>query len=208
MVLRRQSVLRELLVPAALLASGLFFVLPAAARITCCEVDGKRFCGDPAPAQCLNKAKKVFNRGVAKEIEAPLTAEQRAARDAEETRKKEEEKKAAEQERRDHALMASYSNAKEIDAARNRAIAEIRRNAEQANNRLDAAQKKQQKLEQEKEFYKKKPLPAPLKSQIQDNEAEIAAQQKALQDKDADIAAINARFDAEKERYLNLSGRK
>lgn len=193
---------------AAVLVCGLLLAQPAMARITCCDVDGKRFCGDPTPPQCLNKAKKVFDRGVAKEIDAPLTAEQRAAREAEETRKKEEERKAAEQERRDRALMASYSSAKEIDAARKRAITEIRRNADQAQNRLDAAQKKQKKLEQEKEFYQKKPLPAALQAQIEDNEAEIAAQEKALQDKDADIAAANARFDADKERYQRLSGKK
>lgn len=207
MVLRKPSLSRSLPLSAAALACGMLFSLPAAARITCCEVDGKRFCGDPAPQQCLNKAKKVFERGVAKEIDAPLTAEQRAAREAEDTRKKEEERKAAEQARRDRALMASYSSVKEIDAARNRAITEIRRNATQAQNRLDAALKKQKALEQEKEFYQKKPLPAALTSQIRDNEAEIAAQQKVLQDKDAEIAAINARFDDDKERYQRLSGR-
>lgn len=207
MVLRKPSLSHSLPLSAAALACGMLFSLSAAARITCCEVDGKRFCGDPAPPQCLNKAKKVFERGVAKDVEAPLTAEQRAAREAEEVRKKEEERKAAEQERRDRALMASYSSVKEIDAARKRSIAEIKRNADQAQNRLDAALKKQKALEQEKEFYQKKPLPASLKSQIQDNEAEIAAQQKALQDKDADIAAINARFDSDKERYQRLTGK-
>lgn len=207
-MLRNPSMPRVLFTPVTILACGLLVALPAAARITCCEVDGKRFCGDPAPAQCLNKAKKVFERGVAKEVEAPLTAEQRAAREAEDARKKEEEKKAAEQERRDRALLASYSSAKEIDTARNRAIAEIKRNAEQAQNRLDAALKKQKALEQEKEFYKKKPLPAALQSQIRDNESEIAAQQKALAAKDADTAAAKARFDDDKARYLRLSSKK
>lgn len=207
MVLRKSSLSRSLLLSAAALACAVLFSLSAAARITCCEVDGKRFCGDPAPPQCLNKAKKVFERGVTREVAAPLTAGQRAAREAEAVRKKEEERKAAEQERRDLALMASYSSVKEIEAARKRAIAEIERNTDQARNRLDAAFKKQKALEQEKEFYKKKPLPPPLKAQIQDNEAEIAAQQKALQDKDTNIAAINARFDSDKERYQRLTGR-
>lgn len=207
MVLRKTSKLQALLPASAILVGGLLLALPAAARITCCDVGGKRFCGDPAPQQCLNKAKKVFEHGVAKEVEAPLTAEQRAAREAEEARQKEEARMAAEQERRDRALMASYSSVKEIDAARKRAITEIKRNADQAQNRLDAALKKQKKLEQEQEFYKKKPLPAALKAQLQDNEAEIAAQQKALEDKDADIAAINTRFDEDKKRYQRLAGK-
>jgi small-conductance mechanosensitive channel len=193
-------------VPALL---GLFLSLPAAARVTCCDVDGRRTCGDPAPPQCLDKAKTVFNKGgVAKEVEAPMTAEQRAAREAEEERRKEEERKAAEQARKDQALLASYTNAGEIDKARDRAIAEIERNATQAQNRLEAALKKQKKLEGEKEFYQKKPLPAQLEAQIKDNDSEIAAQQKALKEKDADIEAVKARFETDKARFVKLSGRK
>lgn len=190
------------------LVLGLGLALPAAARITCCEVDGKRTCGDPAPPQCVTRAKTVFSKGgVAKEVEAPLTADQVAARDAEVARKKEEEKKAAEQTRKDRALLDSYTNEKEIDAARDRAIADIDKNAEQAKNRLETAQAKQKKLEQEKEFYQKRPMPAQLKRQIEDNEAEIVAQQKALTQKDADIAATRERYALDKQRYLQLSGR-
>ncbi|MEW6163640.1 MAG: hypothetical protein AB1642_01115 [Pseudomonadota bacterium] len=191
----------------ALLGAGI--AATAAARVTCCDVDGRRTCGDPAPAQCLNKAKTVFNKGgVAKEVEAPLTAEQRAAREAEAARKAEEEKHAAEQARRDRALLDSYTNPREIDMARDRAIAEIEKNAEQAKNRLEAALKKQQKLEQEKEFYAKKKLPAQLEAQIRDNDGEIAAQRKALEEKDAGIAAVKVRYDADKLRYQQLSGKK
>lgn len=195
-----------LLLPALLACLGL--PLSAAARIVCCDVDGKRTCGDPPPTQCDNRAKTVFGKGgVAKEVEAPLTAAQRAAREAEEARKKEEEKQAAEQARKDRALLDSYSSEKEIDAARDRSIADIEKNAEQAKNRLESAQAKQQKLEQEKEFYQKKPLPAHLRKQLEDNEREIATQQKALAQKDADIAAVRERYAADKQRYLQLSGK-
>lgn len=183
--------------------------LPAMAAITCCEVDGKRTCGNPAPPQCLDKAKKVFGKGgTAQEVEAPLTPEQRAARDAEEARKAEAKRQAQEQERRDRALVNSYSSEKEIDAARDRAIAEIEKNAEQSKNRLESALAKQKKLDQEKEFYQKKPMPAGLQSQIKDNEAEIAAQQKALEKKDADIAATRDRYESDKTRYRQLTGKK
>jgi hypothetical protein len=193
---------------ALLLAFGLTLPFTAAARIVCCDVDGKRTCGDPPPAQCDTRAKTVFNKGgVAKEIEAPLTAEQRAARDAEAERKKEADRKAAEQARKDRALLDSYSNEKEIDAARDRSIADIEKNAEQAKNRLESAQAKQKKFDQEKEFYLKKPMPANLKKQIEDNEREIATQQKALAQKDVDIAAARERFEADKQRYLQLSGK-
>lgn len=183
---------------------GVGVVAPAVARITCCEIDGKRTCGDPPPVQCLDKAKTVFNRGVAKEVEAPLTAEQKAARDAAAARKIEEEKKAAEQARRDRALLDSYASEKDIDMARDRAIAEIEKNSADAQVRLDAALKKRKKLEQELEFYRKKKVPAQLEAQIRDNESEIAAQQKALLEKDAGIAAARSRFDGDKARYRTL----
>lgn len=184
--------------------AGFLLVAPALAGVTCCDVDGKRTCGDPAPMQCLNKAKTVFVKGAAKEIEAPLTPEQKAAREAAEARKKEEEKKAAEQLRKDQALLSSYSTEKEIDAARDRALADIEKNAAQAQARLDAAQKKQVKLDQEKEFYQKKPMPAALEAQLRDNASEIASQQKLLQQKEIDVAAIKARYEADKARYRTL----
>lgn len=201
------SLKHSFVAPVALIL-GLGLTLPAAARITCCDVDGKRTCGDPAPPQCVTRAKTVFNKGgVAKEIEAPLTAAQIAARDAEAARKLEEEKKAAEQARKDRALLDSYTNEKEIDAARDRSIADIEKNAEQASNRLESAQAKQKKLEQEKEFYQKRPMPALLKRQIEENEREIATQQQALAQKDADIAATRERYAHDKQRYLQLSGK-
>lgn len=193
-------------------AAGLLFVAhlsvtPAAAKITCCDVDGRRTCGDPPPAQCLSKSKTVFNKGGAsKEVEAPLTEEQRAAREAAAARKAEEEKKAAEQERRDRALLASYSSESEIDAARDRALAVIEKNAAQAEARLDAALKRQAKLNQETEFYKDKPLPAKLQSNIRENELELSSQKKTFEQKEVDMQAIRSRYDTEKQRYRLLKG--
>lgn len=191
----------------AILLMGMGLALPASARIVCCEVDGKRTCGDPPPPQCDTRAQTVYMKGgTSKSVEAPLTAEQKAARAAEEARKKEEEKKAAEQARKDRALTGSYSSEKDIDIARDRAIADIEKSAEQAKNRMEAALKKKQQLEQEKEFYQKKPLPAPLQRQLEENAKELAAQQKALEQKDADIAAARERFEADKQRYRQITG--
>lgn len=193
----------------ALTAIALFsFHLPAAAKIVCCDVNGRRTCGDPPPPQCLTKPKTVFQGGVAKEVEAPLTAEQRAAREVEAARKVEEEKRAAEQARRDRALLDSYTNTGEIDMTRDRAIAEIEKNAEQAKNRLETALKRKEQLDKEREFYLKKPMPEKLEAQIKDNESEIAAQRAALEEKDAKIAETRTRYAADKARYLQLSGKK
>lgn len=191
-----------------MLLLGLGLALPAAARIVCCDVDGRRTCGDPPPAQCNARAQTVYVKGgTSKSVEAPLTAEQRAAREAEEARKKEEERMAAEQARKDRALLDSYSSEKDIDIARDRVVADIEKNAQDVLIRLEAAQKKQKQLEQEKEFYLKKPMPAQLQQNIVNNAKELATLQKALAQKDADIAAARERFDADKQRYLQISGK-
>jgi len=150
----------------------------------------------------------VFTQGgVTKEIEAPLTEEQKAAREAEKVRKVEEEKQAAEQARRDRALTGSYSSEKDIDLALERSIANIEKNASQAKARLETAQKKQLELAKEKEFYSKKPMPAQLKRQVEENEKELAAQEAILKQKDADIEAAKTRFGEDKKRYQQLMGK-
>lgn len=178
-------------------------------RVVCCDVDGKLTCGDPPPPQCLSRAKTVIRKGgMTKKEEAPLTAEQLAARQAEQVRRKEEEKRAAEQGRKDRALLESYTSAKEIDAARDRLVADIEKNAELAKTRLAAAREKQAKLDQEKEFYRGgQPMPASLKTQLDENTAEMAVQQKALGQKDADIFAVRQRFAADRQRFLQLGGK-
>lgn len=194
---------------ALLLLPGLLACLswPAAAGIVCCDVNGQRVCGDPPPPQCDARPKTVYGKGgVARPVEAPPTAEQRAAREAETALRKTKERKAIEQARRDRALLDSYTNEREIDAARDRAIADVERNAEQAQNRLENALTRKEKLDQERELHQKKPLPAHLVKQIEANDTEIAAQQKALKQKEADIAALGERYAADKQRYLQLRG--
>lgn len=191
---------------ATLLLVGLGAATPAAALITCCDVDGKRVCGEPAPPQCLDRPKTVFNKGVPQKVEAPPTPEQRSELEAAAARKVEEERLAEERARRDQALLGSYTNEKEIDLARDRSLAEIEKRASQANARLETALKQQKQLELDREFYMNKPLPTQLQAKFRDNENEIAAQKKILQQRDPDIASIKTRFDADKARFRQITG--
>lgn len=196
-------VLASLLVPGVSLSAE----PPAEVRIVCCDVDGKQTCGDPAPPQCLTRAKTIIRKGVTKKEDAPLTAEQIATREFALARKKEEERKAAEQARKDRAMLDSYGSAKDIDAARERYIADIEKNAEQAKNRLESALAKKEKFDAEKEFHLNKPMPAALKKQLDDNIADIEAQRKVLGQKEAELTAARQRFDADKQRFLQLGGK-
>jgi hypothetical protein len=201
------------LISALLFASSALLVLDAAAqvRIYCCDdTNGRKVCGDFLPAACQGRAyEERDNRGfVVKAVEAPLTEEQQARRDAETARREEAKKKAAEERRRTLALLSTYSNEKDINSARDRALAEVDKNMKQSQARLEEANKKKIKLDTEKEFYKGKPMPDSLKAQIRENEKEIKAQQAAVDSRVKEMEDIRTRFAEERKRYLELTGKK
>ncbi len=190
----------------AALAMGVGLSLPAAARTFCCtDKTGHRICGDTLPVECEDRAyKEIGDKGV-RNIEAPLTPEQKAQRDADAARKKEQEKVLAEQRRKDRALLNTYSSEKDIDALRDRAIADLQASGKQTQDKYDAAVKQKQRLGKELEFYAKKPVPANLKAQIRDNDTEIEAQKKALDDRQKEVEATRARFEEDRKRYRELT---
>lgn len=196
-----------------LAAASVLTALDAAAqtRIYCCDdADGRRVCGDFLPLACQGRAyEERDNRGfVVKNVEAPLTEEQQARRDAEKARKEEDKKKAEEERRRTLALLSTYSSEKDVLAARDRALAEVDKNKKQSEQRLEEAMKKKAKLDQEKEFYKGKPLPETVKAQTRDNEREIASQKAAVAGRVREAEEIRVRFEEERKRYLELTGKK
>lgn len=201
------------LISALLFASSAVLALGAAAqtRIFCCDdAKGRKVCGDFLPPECQGRAYEERDRRgfVSKMVEAPLTAEQQARRDAQQAKKEGEKKKAGEERRRTLALLSTYSSEKDINSARDRSLAEIDKNMKESQQRLDEAKKKQQKFDGDKEFYKGKPLPEQVKTQIRDNDREIKAQQAAVDARMKEMAEVRSRFAEEKKRYLELTGKK
>ncbi|MDO8787180.1 MAG: hypothetical protein Q7J42_03805 [Sulfuritalea sp.] len=201
------------LISALLFVSTAVLALGAAAqtRIYCCDdARGRKVCGDFLPTECQGRAyEERDNKGfVSKKVEAPLTAEQQTRRNAEIAKKEEEKKKAGEERRRTLALLSTYSSEKDINSARDRALAAVDKNLKQAQQRLEEANKKKKKLETDKEFYKGKPLPDQVKAEVRDNEKEIAAQQGAVDAKAKEMEDVRARFADERKRYLELTGKK
>lgn len=201
------------LITALLFVSTTLLALGAAAqtRIYCCnDANGRKVCGDFLPTACQGRAyEERDNRGfVSKKVDAPLTPEQQARRDAETAQKEADAKKAAEERRRTLALMSTYSSVKDIDSVRDRNLAEIDKGIKDAEKRLDEAMKKKQKLDGDKEFYKGKPLPDSVKAQVRENDKEIQAQQKTVADQTKEKEEVRSRFAEEKKRYLELTNKK
>ncbi|TSA12381.1 MAG: DUF4124 domain-containing protein [Betaproteobacteria bacterium] len=183
---------------------------PASALYKCKDSKGKTYYTDRPPAECAGKEMDVLSTQgtVVKKREAALTPEQQAARDAEEKRKKEEEALAKEEKRKNQALLNTYANVKDIEDGRQRALKQSEDAAKEIEKRIALAQKHAMALAAEKEFYVKKPMPKKLQDDVRNNEIDLKTQQDALQAKKKELGEINAKYDEDKQRYLEITGAK
>ncbi len=191
--------------------SSLFATAAQAGSTFCCADDkGKQVCSDVLPPACYGKAYREINeRGITvKRVDAPLTAEQLAKKEEEAKQAKEEAQRKLEQDHKNRALLATYATEQDIDYMRNRAVSELQKAIEDSKVKLDDVAKKQVKLNEEAEFYKKKTLPFQLRNAMRENEDERKTFQSTIDTKQKDIAAVKAKYDDELARYRELKGGK
>ncbi len=196
-----------------ILVAGILLALAAASACAqahlykCKDSKGKTYYTQTPPSECLGKEMDELSKQgtVLKKREAALTPEQLAAREAEEKRKKEEELAAKEEKRKNQALLNTYSSEKDIEDGRQRALKQAEQATKDIDKRIAEAQQRAQKLAAEKEFYAKKPMPKKLQDDIKNNEIDLKGQQDALALRKKDLVEINAKYDEDKRRYLELT---
>jgi len=129
-----------------------------------------------APAVLDRAYREIDERGITvRRIEAPLTQEQRAQREAESRRKKEQERLAKEERMRNQALLDAYSSEKDIEVVRDRTVRDIEKSLNLANESYAEAAKRQKELSDEMQFYRNKPAPKALLDAMKENESELRA---------------------------------
>jgi len=195
-----------------LLCSTLLAVAPAAAQqrmYKCVDARGKVYYTQVPPPECLGRDTQELDKSGTpmrkSQTPAALTPAQQKAREAELKKKLEAEERAKEERRKNTALLNTYSSAKDIDDARARALKEAELAIAETEKRIAGAQKRRKELESEKEFYVKKPMPLRLKQDIANNEIEIKNQTELLDAKKKEISVINAKYDSDKRRYVELT---
>jgi hypothetical protein len=200
---------RHLLAPLLLLLACTS--VQAAGDFYCCPdpASGRRICGDTLPDQCRGRAYRVLDSAgnTVKEVGPPLTAEQKTELAAESLRKKQLDEAAREQRRKDQALLDTYASPQDIDLAQRKAETDINLAVQNAQASIEAARNKRKKFEQEAEFYKKKTMPAELAKEMGALDHEIKVQQELMDVKKQDSAAIKAKYDLDRKRYFELTGR-
>ena len=173
----------------------------------CVDAKGKTYYTQMPPPECLGRETQELNKSgsVVRSTPKEPTAEQRAAREAEQKKKLENEEKAKEERRKNSALLNTYSSEKDIDYARAGALKEAEAAIKETEKRIVDAQKRQKQLDAEKEFYTKKPMPAKLKEDISNIEIEIKNQKELLEAKKREIGTINAKYDEDRRRYVEAT---
>jgi len=178
----------------------------------CVDAKGKVYYTQLPPAQCIGRETLELNKSgtVIRRHTPPVVLSPEEQRAQEEARRKqlEEEEQAKEERRKNLALLNTYASAKDIDNARTRALREAQAAIADTEKRIRDAEKRRKELESEKEFYLKKPIPVKLKRAIANNEIEIRNQSGLLEVKRKEISTINARYDEDKRRYLELTSGK
>jgi len=176
----------------------------------CVDARGKVYYTQVPPPECLGRDTQELNKSgtLIRKNPAALSPAQVQAREAERKKKIEEEERSKEERRKNLALLNTYSSEKDIDEARARALDEAQAAIEATERSIVGAQKRRQELESEKEFYVKKPMPLKLKTDISNTEIEIKNQTVLLDAKKKEISAINAKYDEDKRRYVELTSGK
>jgi hypothetical protein len=183
--------------PAATGASGIY---------SCIDDSGRRITADRPIADCNAKAQRILNRdGSLKAVHPPaLTADERAALEAEERKRAEARAAQADAVRRDRNLLARYPKEAPHRKAREAALDSVRLAMQVTDQRLRALADERKPLEAEAEFYVGKPLPAKLRAQFDANEAATEAQRDARQQQLSELDRINRLYDAELARLKQL----
>jgi hypothetical protein len=194
------------------LIAGATFSLPAAAKLyKWVDDNGTTHYGETIPPEYADKDRSELNKaGRVIKTEEVLTPEKRRAKVEAEAKKREDEKTALEQQRHDKTLVNTYNSVKEIDLARARSLQQIDARINVINSALKTANDNLIGLQKEAEGYNriKKAIPSSLEEDLKDAQTRLAKLQKDLEKPKTEKAALEARYDADKARYMELTGKK
>jgi len=184
----------------------------------CVTKGGRKYYGSTIPPQCTGEPVEALSaQGMMLfRIEPPLTPEQRAAKQAEEQKAAEAEaarrdaqKQAEVQARRDRALLQTYTDEEDIERVRQRALASNREAAAQVEARIARLKQRQEQFAKQAAKYKDaNEVPEKFQQDVKAVAYDLSLQEQLLESRRNEAAEINARYDEEKRKYRELTGRK
>lgn len=165
--------------------------------------------GEVIPPEYANKERDSLKKSglLEKRPEKADPAAIRAKEEAEQKRKIESQA-AVEQQRRDSALLNTYSNETEIDQARDRSLVLVTARIDSYKTLLKSSQGTLDDLKKEAENRTKtnKKIPPSLSNDIIQTEARVLKYSAELDKSEAELIAVKTRFENEKLLYRKLKG--
>jgi hypothetical protein len=195
-----------------LLAAGLALPLAAEAQMyRCVSKDGKKYYQSTIPIECAGQpVEQISKQGtVIRRIDPEGDEKARLEKQAADAKKKEEDLATREESRRNRALLATYTSERDIEDARSRALADNQKSVTEVQAKIDAIKKRRATYDKEMEFYKDKAgaakAPPKLNEDIKNAEIDLNAQESLMAAKKKEVAGINAKYDEDKKRYVELT---
>lgn len=172
------------------------------------DAQGVTHYGDTMPPQAAGRATTELSKKgmILKQTPAALTPEQRSNNEAAQSREAKEQQTLNDQKRRDSALLNTYTSPAEIDLARDRNLELSKLVITGTNARIAPLMEKQAKIMQQ--AGGKVPGKGPLAMEYAENAKHISELQTILTQKNNEMSEIRTRFDADKARYIELTGKK
>lgn len=190
---------------------GITFSFPAAAKLYKWVDDkGTTHYGETIPPEYAHKDRSELGKsGRVIEKKEVLTPEERRAGEQADIKKRADEEVALERKRRDKALVNTYSNEKEIDLARNRNLQQIEARIDSINSQLKMANDNLLAFQKEAEDRAKagKKIYPTLQEDLKESQARLARLQQDMEKAKAEKATLDARYDADKARYKELTSK-
>jgi hypothetical protein len=179
----------------------------------CTGGDGKKYYGSTIPMQCMGHLVEQLNAQglVVRRIDPEGEEKERAAKQAAAAKQREEDAARREESRRNRALLATYTSERDIEDARFRALADNEKAMKQLENQISELKKRRAGYDKELEFYQDKKgnskPPAKLSEDISNVDIDLKAQEDLLAAKNKEVQAINAKYEEDKKRYVQLTRR-
>lgn len=179
----------------------------------CTGKDGKRYYGQTIPPACFGQPLELINKQgmVVKRVDPEGDEKARLAKEAEAEKKRELEAAQKEAQRRNRALLATYTSEKEIDEARKRDLTNHQLSVQEVEQRIAQIKRRQAQYQKELALFQesgKGTSPARLQEEITNAEIDLRAQQLLLDAKKKESVAINARYDEDRRRYREATGKR
>jgi len=161
---------------------------------------------DKLPPDQVDKAKsQIDKQGVTvKRTEPAPTADQKRAKAEQEAREKQLAKERELTDRRDRALLSTYTMESEIDLARRRALATIDQQIQSSTAYTVQLSKRKEELEAKKKGTKDQAVPPVLERELANLDTELTRQADLVAAKQKEVVLVNVRYDADLKRWREL----